>query len=504
MPLLATALILIGTTTLPAATTGEESLAELTPYLTENVNAIAMIDLEQIDTEKTADLVTEFLTLGGVPASQISEARVMAVNFMEQFTEAGGQRIYVLASMADIPDTPYVFVRTSKSADKSAITRMLQLPGMKLESVKATKDGVVAGPKSVLDRMGKSDAPKNFQEAFVASGPAAIKVMFLPSEDDRRVLAALAPRLPQVYGGVDGAAIAKGMRWASLSVWTPPELSAKLIIQGDDAASAKSVEKLLSSLLAIISKDPKILKAVPGVAKVFERTKPKATGQQVELRLGKDDARFLLLSATPAVEAARTGALRTSSMNNLKHIGLAFHNYHATYIKFPAQANYDKEKKPLLSWRVHILPYIDQTPLYSQFHLDEPWDSDHNKKLIAKMPEIFADPTHDVPGRTTYQGLQGKGMLFDGKEALQIRDFTDGTSNTILVVKTPPEKAVVWTQPVDFAVDLTKPREGLFAEGKNIFLALFCDGAAFAISKEVDEEQLRRMFQRNDGKTVNH
>ena len=92
--------------------------------------------------------------------------------------------------------------------------------------------------------------------------------------------------------------------------------------------------------------------------------------------------------ADDEIDAAR----RAQSMNNLKQFALAMHNYHDTNGKFPAASSFDKDGKPLLSWRVHVLPYLEQAELYKQFHLDEPWDSEHNKKLIEKMPNVLASP----------------------------------------------------------------------------------------------------------------
>ena len=87
------------------------------------------------------------------------------------------------------------------------------------------------------------------------------------------------------------------------------------------------------------------------------------------------------------------------------------HNYHDVYKSFPAQASYDNKKKPLLSWRVHLLPYLDELALYKQFKLDEPWDSANNKPLIAKMPAVFRSPhiANAEPGKTTYLVPVGPG-----------------------------------------------------------------------------------------------
>src|SRR5690606_17108762 len=143
-----------------------------------------------------------------------------------------------------------------------------------------------------------------------------------------------------------------------------------------------------------------------------------------------------------------------------------FHNHHDTYGSLPAHATYDDQEKPLLSWRVHVLPFIEQQALYDQFHLDEPWDSEHNKALIAQMPEIFLSPKS---GHTADQGLSnyvvpvGEEFLFDGTaEGASFRRVTDGTSNTIALLEVDDENAVPWTAPEDWEYDEENPTRGLF------------------------------------------
>ena len=98
-------------------------------------------------------------------------------------------------------------------------------------------------------------------------------------------------------------------------------------------------------------------------------------------------------------------------VNNLKQIALAMHNFHAGNNAFPRPAILDEKGKPLLSWRVAILPYIDQQALYDKFKLDEPWDSPHNKALLKEMPAIYRCPirTKAEPFTTTYRVMVGKG-----------------------------------------------------------------------------------------------
>ena len=164
----------------------------------------------------------------------------------------------------------------------------------------------------------------------------------------------------------------------------------------------------------------------------------------------------------PAVQKVREAAARTQSMNNLKQIALAMHNYHATNGTFPPAYKADKNGKPLLSWRVLILPYIEQQNLYQQFHLDKPWDSEHNKQWSAMVVKVYRSPMSQAPlNMTTYLTVRGKNTAFPGAEGIKLTDITDGTSNTIMIVEASDKKAVPWAKPDDFEFNEKKPGEGL-------------------------------------------
>jgi hypothetical protein len=206
----------------------------------------------------------------------------------------------------------------------------------------------------------------------------------------------------------------------------------------------------------------------------------------------------------PAVSSAREAARRAQSMNNLKQIALAMLNHESANNKYPAACIADKTTgKPLLSWRVTILPYIEEQALYQQFHLDEPWDSEHNKPLIARMPQTYRSPNSTAaPGMTNYLTIRGKDTVFPGKDGIRIADITDGTSNTIMAVEASDAKAVPWTKPDDIELDETQPMAGLLGLRPNGFLAAFCDGSVRFISATIDSQILCNLFNRHDGKLV--
>jgi hypothetical protein len=203
----------------------------------------------------------------------------------------------------------------------------------------------------------------------------------------------------------------------------------------------------------------------------------------------------------PAVQAAREAARRNQSMNNMKQIELALLNHENATGAFPAAKGGEGSQ---LSWRVHILPFIEQQALYEQFHLDEPWDSEHNRALISQMPEEFKVPGDKVPlSLTSYLLVTGPGTAFgDGTTGPQVRDIRDGTSSTIVLVEANPDQAVEWTKPEDWQFDPTNPTRGLGAMRPRGFLASTADGAVHFINDDIGPDAIRAMMTSDNGEDV--
>jgi RNA polymerase sigma factor (sigma-70 family) len=200
----------------------------------------------------------------------------------------------------------------------------------------------------------------------------------------------------------------------------------------------------------------------------------------------------------PAVSDAKA---RAESRENLKRIALAMHEYsNQNAGRMPAPAIYGKDKKPLLSWRVALLPYLQQNNLYKQFHLDEPWDSPHNKKLLEVVPKTYVPVggAKAPPGSTFYQVFVGPGAAFEKHRQMRIpASFPDGTSTIILVVEA--GKPVPWTKPEDIDYPEDKPLPPLGGLFPDVFQAAFVDGATYTLKKKCDERTLRLAILRDDG-----
>jgi hypothetical protein len=188
----------------------------------------------------------------------------------------------------------------------------------------------------------------------------------------------------------------------------------------------------------------------------------------------------------------------------MREIALAMHKYADAKRTLPPPYVADKVGTPLLSWRVLILPYLGQESLYKQFHLDEPWDSQHNKQLIPRMPAVFMSPNSKVSdqAKTNYLTVRGEDTAFPGTKGIGFAEIRDGLSNTILTVEVSDAKAAAWTAPHDFLYDRQDPIHGLVGLWPDGFLAGFADGSVRFIWSSISPADLKALFTRNGGETV--
>ena len=209
------------------------------------------------------------------------------------------------------------------------------------------------------------------------------------------------------------------------------------------------------------------------------------------------------------LERSRDGgelAAGTRLKNQLRSIGLGMHNYHDVFNGFPIRndwRHYGPDGRSYLSWRVHLLPFLEQSVLYSKFHLNEPWDSPHNIQLLDKMPAIYRSTGDSDDSTTTrIQVFTGPNAIFDNRKSgsqngfhyyqgLRISDILDGTSDTFLAVEAGKSRAVPWTKPDDLEFDPDNPLETMGLSPNDVFTAVMADGSVRQFSANMVETVLR-------------
>ncbi len=236
--------------------------------------------------------------------------------------------------------------------------------------------------------------------------------------------------------------------------------------------------------------------------------KVEGTKATIELPTDENQIAKLRSTITEAADKSMESERRNQRINQFKQLLLGMLNFESANKYLPPPAICNKDGKPLLSWRVRILPYLDEMNLYKQFHLDEPWDSPHNSALIEKMPAIYADPDGKLKqlareGKTTFQVPVGPETVFFNNEGTSIREIKDGTSNTVLIVEVEPTRAVEWTKPEDWKVDLAHPRRGLERSDRGYVTLGYADGHVLInFLKPENDKWLRAQLTRAGGEVV--
>jgi hypothetical protein len=159
---------------------------------------------------------------------------------------------------------------------------------------------------------------------------------------------------------------------------------------------------------------------------------------------------ILIALLLPAVQAAREAARRVACQNNLREIGLALHNYaQANNGYYPPAFIADKDGRPMHSWRVLILPYMEEEVLYKQYKFDEPWDGPHNRTLADRMPMPYRCPSDLPTGQTTsYVMMVGPHAFATGAAPRRMSEIKN-LGNTIMVAEDSQDK-IPWMEPKDF------------------------------------------------------
>jgi hypothetical protein len=218
------------------------------------------------------------------------------------------------------------------------------------------------------------------------------------------------------------------------------------------------------------------------------------------------------INLAPIVQVARNVNLappgQIQSVNNLKNLMLAMHSFHDANKRLPAGGEPlpgNPNGPPGLSWRVYLLPYIDEGPLYNQIRLNEPWDSAHNKQFWNKMPKLYQLPGKPNDGKTYYQVFRGNETVFPDRIRVTMVGITDGTSNTLAIVEA--AQSVNWMAPDDIPFQMNQPKQMLDRIGNHwgddTFVAALCDGIVRRLRRSMPPMTLQALITRSGGEVLN-
>ncbi len=535
---------------------GDEA-AILQPYISETTILVIQVDTPQLNlpdlTGREETLPREVLEAHRSLMPQVEEA----LKWLRDTT--GNQPFYVAVGIPLSKSQWPVFALVKRSSDVT-VEWIQQRLGASKPMQCAERDGyIVATPINDLDVVRQLESSEPTPRAELADALAAcqefpIQVALLPPDYVRRAIREMVPQLPAQLGGGSSDVVLSGVRWATLGI-DPSRLHARLVIQSESDAAATNLVNRIPQMLqsayegwSNVEKtrlhSPITMLADPGSSSTSQGNNGSATAQStpagpttlpVQLEISPAAITSLISSLQPQVSGSRitmnfdgvawlggnfqllvkaSQVIKQVEQNRngqrFKQILLAMHNHYDVYKMLPpAKKYYDVEGQTKLSWRVHLLPFLEQNDLFQQFHLDEAWDSPHNKTLLEKMPDVYradflggVDLAQVKPGYTTFLAPVGDDTIMGGTKPTTFSAITDGTSNTIVLVEVKPELAVPWTAPDDYALDPKNPGSGLQVAPNGKFLAGLADGSTLAIPLTLKPDDLLHLFQKSDGNPV--
>lgn len=490
----------------------------LFPYIGPSTIGVAHLDLAGGGLRALAKQL-----VGDDQDSPLAEASKKWTAWADALRVAGAKDLFIVLDLADFPVAPLAVVPLVEGADAKTIGQLLcgggggkARPPVHFPKCETIRGAVAAGPPEALEqaRGAQPTAAPEVTEAFEAIDHRALaaRLILLLSTDNRRIIEETVPNLPRELGGGPITDVTRGLKWVALGTIGGERPTFQLVVAASSAETGRKLQKLGRDLFEVVGRMPAVAAAVHDWDKL---------GAMFRVNMQNPTRITVTADAQAAnriIEAlsrpARATASRSQCVNNLKQIGLALHNHAAAHkLTFPPAYTADKAGKPLLSWRVAILPYIEQDALYKEFHLDEAWDSPHNRALIERMPPAYrcpgAKPSDVRAGKTRYLAPRNKHSVLSGAEGVGLKAITDGTSNTILVIDAGDKNAVVWTRPDDWEVG-----EELKALPPDVFQAhgtpgatigtnaLFADGSVHFLRDTIKPDVLRKLLTRDGGEVV--
>lgn len=326
-----------------------------------------------------------------------------------------------------------------------------------------------------------------------------LQIVIAPNDDQRKVLAELTPESSSesVRSCVAGI---QAMDWASIGISNPEALNLRISWSGTDQLAIpklqQGIESLKQMLIALTKSHPQ-LSSLHELIGLLQFT---STQNRLVFNLAENPA--VVAKLGESINGTRAMMLATAAMRRtqlrIRELGICFHNYHDWKQTLPAPFITSPDGKPLLSWRVSILPLLGEQKLYEEFHLDEPWDSPHNKGLIERMPDFFLDPRSRFSreeGKSNFLIPVSGGAAFDLADRIKLETLSnmDGTSKTIMIFESDDSHAQIWTDPTPFIYEPEKPATGLYPDET---VAVTCDCSIVTIDPG-NLDALRDWFSKN-------
>ncbi|WP_372895250.1 DUF1559 domain-containing protein [Stieleria sp.] len=441
-------------------------------YIDASTLLVAEIDWEKLDVDAF------FKTVQNLTGDRPSDT-AMVKDLIGKLKAGKAGRIYVLAGQQTLSDrSPLVVIPTT-----DASTLFDSIKDLFGENVRIAPSGsaLLFGTPDQLDRIesltpiSRDDIVTPLRDANRLQHTAVITMPHTSRELLAKLWPAAAPdRLPVKVSPRQAVA---DIHRLILSVRTPPDPLVRLSL---DTVNDEATDRVHESLAAIKQQFDPVLAGV-----TLNREQ-----QRVIVEIDRKTIEFVETLASEM----RQSAARSKRVSTMKHLGIAFYNYHNREKHLPPRCFVDRDGNPLHSWLVAVLPDIDNLALYRSIRLDLPWDADENARLRRTVPAGFGSQQLPV-GHTVIRAPVFPGSLWHGDgPPKRLKDITDPVANTILLIEAPDDDSIHWADPTPWIISQDNLMNDVFGD-RDDARVLLADGSVLLLKRaDVDQQTLKAML----------
>lgn len=469
---------------------------QLTPLFDESLIGFAHVDLKALSQKELREKL-DLLLPNNQDWLRDSDSLINRIsNLQKSVIDAGGRHLFATFSLTDLPSSPIaIAIPNLKRSAAQTLARQLDAEEwFGLQPFELGQSGmlVICHPEVRRRLESGGSILRDDSELLLRKHVGGIgSVHLVPTKDHFRVIRELTPQFGEPFKKIKGDDLADGIRSISISLESVSPLKVTANVRSSDEAAAKQLGTMIEQAKRYVGGNDVKGLVLKGVLAQLDFEKVEAG---LRLNIGEQEEQ-LWIAMRSVLDSANTSLLQTSQVKQLRQIMIAMHNFHDVMGAFPDLGSpAEKHVASGLSWRVHLLPFMEKTELYRQFRLDENWDSDHNKKLITQIPTVYMpkDATVDrgktlfvMPRGTKYFARPFPTDGDDPKRQIRARrfaDLLDGSSNTIGVIPVAKSKAVIWTKPEDWEPNTKSPLDGIAEEGRRTVTFALVDGSTKTVN----------------------
>ncbi|MDG2221086.1 MAG: DUF1559 domain-containing protein [Rubripirellula sp.] len=461
----------------------------VTPFMESSSVMLAEVDLNKIDLAAMLIWMQGALGFNPLPPA----ASDAASGLLDSLKSAGANRLYLCGSTRSFFDGGPVLVipceNTAVVNGLAALAVQNAPPDFPLKS--SVVDGfVLVGPMVAVDRLLRRKGQNRVEliAPLLADEHLDHTLVIALPEEGRQDLGSLWPDQfpPELPLSFSPRQMVQDLKRFTVSLRLPPAPRMHAALECSDPAAAKRVSLVLRQLVAF------------------------STPLQTEMKISVDRATIrcqvdpltLVKVVNQVTKGMRENAGQLSKMHQLKMLGLAIHNYHNDEKSLPQQCLKDQQGNALLSWRVSLLPYLEQSSLSRKFKMDQAFDSDANQALSEMVIPVFSSKIAE-PQQTAFRAPVFPGSVWHGDGTpKEFRDVTDGMSDTIALIEAPATDLVAWANPEPWVIDQRDPLSDVFGD-RNLITVLLLDGSVHAFTRdELADGKLEAMLTIAGGEVI--